>query len=193
MAFPRTLRLGAAVLAATLLPGCRTGTHFSVRSIDTGSELRPRFTVAAYVAEDGNTADVFLTDLTRAELDSTAPINTISGHLARVHMFLRPRAGNTPIEDTATNATVELLVLSGGAIGVYEGAGFLQPGSKPGGARFGGSMDGATVRLVASNARFTDPIGPAELDVSFTAPLDRGAAALMRARLETIIGTLGTQ
>jgi len=190
MAFPRTTRLATALFVGTLLAGCRTGTHLSVRSVESGHELRPRLTTAAYAAEDGNTADVYLTDLTRAELDPTAPIDTITGHLARVHMFLRPKAGNTPIEDTATNATVELLVLSRGAIGVYEGAGFLQPGSKPGGARFGGSMDGATVKLVASNASFVDPIGPAELDVSFTAPLDRGAAALMRARLETIIAML---
>jgi hypothetical protein len=95
-----------------------------------------------------------------------------------IRMFWRPRAGRTPIASTATNATVNYVVFSGAdnrSVGIYSGAGFLYPRSKPGSARLSASLWQATLSLKEHDAAFQDLLGAATLAGSFKAQHDRVA------------------
>ena len=97
-----------------------------------------------------------------------------------IRMFWRPRAGRTPIAPTATNATVHYVVFSGSerrSVGIYSGAGFLYPQSKPGSASLSASLWQATLRFAEHDAAFQDLLGPALLEGEFKARHDSAALA----------------
>lgn len=110
---------------------------------------------------------------------------------AVIRMFWSPRAGTTPIEAEATNATVHYVIFphdaddtgagTGGApqVGVYTGAGFLMPGAKPGGNKLSAEVWDASLRLEDATPAFLDLLGRAELDGSFTARRDDARVELL--------------
>lgn len=103
-----------------------------------------------------------------------------------IRMFWRPRAGRTPIASTATNATVNYIVFAGAdhrSVGIYSGAGFLYPRSKPGSARLSASLWQATLTLKEHDPAFRDLLGTATLKGSFKAQHDRVAVAKTLRRL----------
>jgi hypothetical protein len=168
-------------------------TSFRLTSEDAAPDAPNRATLApdlrttAAVWQDTNTVDLYLTDLPRAALDPTAPLDGITGNIVHIHMFLAPRAGRTPIEDTAQTATVRHLVLSRGLAGVYAGGGFLQPRTSFARDRFAGTMNAGTARLIAADPGFVDALGPARIDTEVLARRDPRTARLIAARLETIL------
>jgi hypothetical protein len=48
-------------------------------------------------------------------------------------------------------------------------------------------MRGATMKLIAANAQFHDPLGACTLSASIRAPLDESLARLMAARLDDLL------
>lgn len=97
-----------------------------------------------------------------------------------IRMFWRPRAGRTPLAPTATNATVHYVVFSGSdnrSVGIYSGAGFLYPESKPGSANLSASLWQATLSLAEHDAAFQDLLGLAVLEGKFKARHDGAALA----------------
>lgn len=178
-----------AVLLVGLLAGCgaRTalgGGSVRVESIDEGTALRPALRLRAYRAEDRNTADIYLTDLTPEQLEPTVDPTTLAGSIVHVHMFIRPRSGRTPIEGTASTAAIRHVVLANGEVGVYSGGGFLLPSGNVGDSRFGGRISRATLRLTRSTDGFNDLLGAAEFSGAVSAPLDDAMAAKIEALLE---------
>ena len=191
----RTALLAAGFLAAGLLSGCArlpfgTSSSARLRSLEQSVELSPDLRLRVYVAGDRNTADVFLTDLSDEELAAfTAPDSSwteIDGQIVHVHMFLAPKAGQTPIETTAANATVRYAVLTQGQIGVYTGAGFLLPRGTAGDSHFGATLSNATVRLDRATPGFVDLLGPSRLELSFRATREPRTAAELRARIDAL-------
>jgi hypothetical protein len=89
-----------------------------------------------------------------------------------IRMLWRPQAGRTPIDPTATNATVHYIILGGEAVGVYAGAGFLYPGSELGGDSLSAELWDASIRLSDSNASFNDLLGNAMVQGGFRARRD---------------------
>ncbi len=133
--------------------------------------LRGRFDTAYYREADDNTVTFVLLDG-----DEASPTQA-----AVVRLFWRPRAGRTPLEETATNCTISYLVFAddpdgdvrnAGQVGVYVGAGFLFPGSKPGPAELTADLWDATVRLDTRSDRFADLLGTATMTGSFEARRD---------------------
>ena len=149
-------------------------------------ELRPparltsRFPEAVYGYADSNTATFVLVSRDRDAADARPE------QAAVLRMFWRPRAGRTPIERTATNATLQYLVFPpGGEAGVYTGAGFIMPDGEPGDDRLGVEVQDAYVQLRDAGPRFLDLLGRAELDGSFTARRDDARARALLRELET--------
>ncbi len=179
----------AGVLLAGLIAGCggRTvlgGGSVRVESIDEGTALRPALRLRAYQAQDKNTADIYLTDLTPEQLDPTADPTTLAGSIIHIHMFIRPRPGRTPIEGTASTAAIRHVVLAKGEVGVYSGGGFLLPSGNVGDSRFGGRISRASLKLTRATDGFNDLLGAAELSGTVSAPLDGATAARIEALLE---------
>lgn len=188
-----TIRLQAArrimVFAASvvLVHGCAglslggggSGGSGVVASETQPTQLRLRLPTRAAIVKDRNTADVYLTDLspTTLELLGEGRLSPdISGTLLHIHIFLNPKPGRTPIEDTAASATARLIVIARGQVGVYDGAGFLLPGNSLKNGSAAGVLRNAPTRLTRATAGFIDPLGPSRLELSFDAKPDRPTA-----------------
>lgn len=158
-----------------------------VTSQTSNLSLRPVVMMAAYRHDAGQTADIYLTDLSREHLYPEADLRDVSGSIIHVHLFLVPRAGRSPMEPTSTNATVRYIIVSRGKVGVYAGGGFLRPRSGLGSAALTGTMRRGSLRLASRSEGFEDHLGNCTIDLAFRAPRDEGLARLMAARLESLL------
>jgi len=190
----------AALVLATLatlaaLQGCGTlgvgGGDGKLTSVETGSTLTSTFTTRVYAADpaDPSTIDLFLTDLPDRVWKQGGDVSDVSGQLLHIHMFVEPKAGATPIATTASSATVRWLVLSGGRVGVYGGGGFFVPSGDAGEATIGGSLRGATLRLVHASPGFADRLGPSILSTTVECSNDPATAAALSRSLSSLISS----
>ncbi|MBL8762643.1 MAG: hypothetical protein JNM07_00050 [Phycisphaerae bacterium] len=172
--------------------GCaRHGGVFELTSGTTGAVFSTSLPGAAYSTPDASTADLYLTDLPLNRLQNpNDSLADVSGSLVHVHLFLVPKAGSTPIDATACNATVRQLVFAQGVLGLYAGGGFFNPSGDPGDPELAGSMRGASLRLARSSPGFADRLGPVTLAGTFGAPRSEGLARNLAARMEALIGAL---
>lgn len=177
-------------LVLLLLPvfgGCSrvlTASGVRVRSMDQAAVLEPRVVSSGYRWQDASTADIYVSDIPMERLAAADSLAELSGSIVRIHMFLRPRPGRTPIETTASTVTIHCAVLARGEVGIYGGGGFLFPAGKPGDNTFGGSIEDGSVRLLASTPGFVDQLGAAEFAAGVVAPEDEAAAAIMEHLLD---------
>jgi len=178
--------LAAILVAAGCGPGRRGGSA-SLRSTQTGDELSASLPTRVYTPGDSNTADLYLTDLPPEVWTSGADVSDMAGMIVHVHMFIRPRAGRTPIESTASTASVRVLVLARGEIGVYGGGGFFLHSGDVGDATFGGSLSGGTLRLVHATPGFDDRLGPSKLTGAFSGRRDAETSRALARALRTLI------
>lgn len=184
----RWLVLSALLLAgATGIGGCGTRASVTLTSPMTGASLRPNLVTRVYTAQDENTVDVYLTDLTPEQLGapfSEDPGTRPVGQIVHIHMFIRPSPGKTPIEPQASNCSIRHLILAPGATGLYGGGGFLLPSGSAASGTFGGSISAGTLRLQASTPTFHDALGPTEVRASFRIKESRELALTIARRLE---------
>lgn len=95
-----------------------------------------------------------------------------------IHMFYLPLAGYTPLDATATNATVRYVVFApedGSLVGIYSGAGFVHPKQTPGEAELEISAWDATLTLTDASIGFTDALGRTKMTGRFVMKNDSGA------------------
>lgn len=170
--------------------GGGSGGSSTVISDTTGTVYETNLRTRVYRYHDDNTADIYLTDLSdqmlTAFFQSNADWSQISGTIVHIHLFLDPKPGKTPIEPTAANASIRYAIISNGQIGIYDGAGFMLPGQKPGKGSIDGAFKAAPLRLSRATEGFSDPLTPARLDLSFDAKLDEQAAPELQARLDAM-------
>jgi hypothetical protein len=164
-----TLTLGL-LLTVLTLAGCAGwgggGGSLSVTSLEpSGGQLRGGFEQGIYRYDDRNTVTVVLFD---GPADNPTQAVTI-------RMFWKPRAGRTPIDQTATNSVLNYVILPGDPsqeAGIYSGAGFTYPSGKAGGRSFQASVWEAHLKLSDASANFQDRLGPAQLTGGFSARRD---------------------
>ncbi len=178
------------LMVAAGVGGCGVRGDLAVRSMEHGGMISPTFTTIAYTARGVESADIYLTDLSPADLDPGTPLDSITGHLIHIHVFLIPKAGKTPIDRNASNVTVRHIVFVRGAIGMYAGGGFLLTQGRPGDATFGGSLRDATLKVVDMSPTFHDALGAGRMRGVVRAPLDEGAASRIASRLDDVIARL---
>jgi hypothetical protein len=184
------MTLPLALLALGFLGGCIADSRVKVMSVDSTVLDAPVLPTAAYLTPDGNTAEVYLTDLAAESLDPGSDLSRVSGRIVQLRLFLSPKAGKTPIEETACSTAVRHIVLANGAIGVYAGGGFLLPDERPGGRELSGRVSDATLRLAAQSGGFADKLGPAVLSGSFSAPRNEALARKLAARVQDILSVV---
>lgn len=181
-ALPHRARLLAA-LALLLLPaGCTRVFNVSgvrLQSIDQNTHLTPAIVTSAYRAQDTSTAEFYLSDIPLRELSGADSFADLSGTIIHLHLFIRPKPGKTPIEPTASSATIQAVVLARGEVGVYGGGGFMLPSGTPGDDAIGGSIRSGSIKLLAATPDFADRLGAASFSAGFTAPKDEAAAGVM--------------
>ncbi len=192
--FLRAARRHDACLLAFLLmlAGCTTyHQHGLVVTSQTWPDrlLLGEFQTALYSMNDTNTLTLVLLD------GPTDGAKQDARQVATIRVFWKPRAGRTPIDPTATNATVHYAIFSGPSgreVGVYSGAGFVYPVDNPGGPIFRADIWEVTLRLTDRSAGFEDLLGEAALEGHLTATRDDAAVNQvvrnLRARISQRMG-----
>lgn len=194
---PSKLALILLLASAPMLTGCNavrggggSGGKSTITSDASETTFKARFNAKVYTFHDDNTADIYLTDLTDIELTSffaaDADWTTISGSIVQIHLFLDPKPGKTPIEHTAATASIRYAIIALGEIGIYDGAGFMLPGQKPGKDTISGTIRSAPLRLTRATPRFSDLFEAAKIDLEFSAKLNDANASELQARLDAL-------
>jgi hypothetical protein len=200
MMLMRLIGLGvAAAFLVVVLTGCGGmgqiiggGPAGDLRIQSLGEEpvaLTGRFREAVYANGDAVEWSFLLSDVAAAELmEGTAT----SGRIIHIELLWIPRAGTTPIEVTATNASVRYVIIADGEVGVYGGAGFAMPRGNPGDDRWTISLRGASLRLLHSTDGFVDLLTPAQLSGTVTAELNtRRTRVIHHAASQFVTDALG--
>lgn len=148
-----------------------------VRSLgDQPVALSGRFTHAVYANGDAVEWSFLLSDTSVEEL---AAGTVDHGRIVHVELLWIPRPGTTPIEVTATNASIRYVIIADGEVGVYGGAGFARPRGNPGDERLTLTLRDASLRLLHRTDGFADLLTPAQLSGTVTAELDSRAVRIM--------------
>jgi hypothetical protein len=163
-------------LGLLVLPGCslfhHVGGHGPIITQSTSPErialeLTPSH--AVYQHDRDRLTSFWISD---AAWSQPSAVDDIQAQVLHVELLWYPAPGRTPIDDEATNASLRLIVLVDGEVGVYAGAGFVQPHGKLGSKRAGLTVKSSSLSLEASTDGFADLLTPAQLQGSFTATLD---------------------
>ncbi len=170
-----------------VLSGCGARATASLESAAGSGRLSTHFTTAVYAPVDTTTADIYFTDLPPERWHPDADLAGVSGSLVHLHLFLAPRAGRTPIADTASNVVVRYLAISRGEVGVYSGGGFLRVSGSPGDDFFGGTVRGASATLTRASAGFRDALGASTLTAQISAAKDERNARVLAARVASLL------
>lgn len=181
----RVTSTSAGLLAICLLlvmsVGCsKQGVHGDLRATSLGADsavLAPNFKTAVYAVDRESVASFYLADLTSDQLLSG---NFERGQLIHIEMLWLPRAGATPMDESAANVSVRKVLIIDGQVGVYGGTGFALPAGTPGDDRLAVSVYDATLDLIDASNRFNDALSPALLEGVFTAQRDDSLAERIR-------------
>ena len=172
----RAIALALWIGTALLSAGCNSSFWTSQSAIaivgqkDTSLRLQGDFNSAYYVFDSTESITVIL-----IEGPEDNPTQA-----AVIRMLWQPKAGLTPVNPDATNATIQYIIFANRRtdegffkeVGVYSGAGFLHLGSKPGDTRLNASLWQADLLLADRSDRFKDLLGQSTLRGSFTADRD---------------------
>ena len=180
----------ACLFSVTTLTGCGAlapskSSKLSFEATSKPARLQPHFTTHVFVSDDINFAHIYLTDIENLGTPE-ARGEGMTGNILHIHMFLYPKAGKTPIDFTASNATITHVVLADGAYGIYAGGGFFLPSGKPK-SKLAGRIAEATLRPIAATSGFEDLLGWNELTGNVGATRDDDRAAEIDAFLQAII------
>jgi hypothetical protein len=172
----RAILNGMIVLALALIVGCASGpahAELSTRSLGAAPViLDSSYTTAVYGEPAGGVASILLTDV---PLESLLAGTVRDGQIVHIELLWLPLAGHTPMDSTATNASIHFVVISGGEVGVYGGAGFVMAHDAPGHAVLDLDVYDATLGLLDGTDGFVDPLTPAQMTGSVAAVHDPAA------------------
>lgn len=194
---PATRRASMPLIAAlsTLalaLPACSMfgGGGSSLRIESDEAVIQPAIATAIYRAVDSNTADIFLSDFPpdvlaeRLSMGASGPPGTFT----HIHLFVEPKAGQTPIDFTATSATARYIVFTGSSFGIYGGGGFLLPSDDVGDSTFSGRIEEGTLKLIHAEPGFADRLGLCQISGRVTVKRDDAEAERLSVLLSQLLG-----
>jgi hypothetical protein len=179
------LRAGLALLTLALLPiACARTSTITVSSVAGEGVMAVEAPIVVYTTPDENAAEIYLTTLPEKALLTPGGLQGERGVIIAINQFFTPLATRTPIEDTASNASVRHIIVAGDEVGVYGGGGFLFPGKAPGDPTYTASLESASLRLLRATPGFLDRLGASELSGDIAARRDpeqaRRLAAIVR-------------
>jgi len=190
----RTLLALAALLLATMATGCAslspagplrtqsTGTEATVLLVDSSESI---YETASQPEISFLVSSVPVQDLING--------NLTDGHFVHVELLWLPKGGATPLSSTATNISIRHVILSGGEVGVYHGAGFAIPDGELGNESYSLSIQSGTMRLALATPGFVDQLGEAEMLGSIKAKHAPGRTSAAKFALSQIVtDALGT-
>lgn len=157
MNYARMMLVFAAIATCVSVGGCSGGGEITVtgQALERTS-LRGSFTQGIYRFEDDNHATLLLVE---------GPIENPT-QAVTIRFLWSPYPGSTPIDETATNATIQYVIFTGDGnqlAGIYTGAGFAYPSDYLGEDSIDVGVWEANLRLTDSTRGFQDLLGQALL------------------------------
>ncbi len=168
------LPLGLLVVLTLAAAGCNAfrGSAGTLRSESLGPDrvvLHGTYETVVYAHNPAGDTSFFLSDIPLDDLIGSYPRD---GQVIHIELLWEPKPGATPMDASATNASIRHVVVAGGEVGVYGGAGFALPHGTPGSDNLTVTLRDATVRLLESTKGFADPLSPARITGTFSAHHD---------------------
>ena len=146
--------------------------------------LSTDYVIAFYGEHQATETSFLLADVTTAQLLS----GEISrGQIVHVNLLWLPEAGSTPMDASATNASVRYVVVADGEVGVYGGTGFALPMGDTGEPELSVLFKDASLTLLDSTDGFVDLLSPARLTGTFTAKLNPSRTRQLRFALSQFV------
>ena len=112
---------------------------------------------------------IFLTDV---PLEKLLVGDVEQGSIVHLDLLWIPKAGETPMDSSATNIGIRFIVIANGEVGVYGGAGFALPHGRTDGPKLTLTLRDASLTLMESTDGFVDLLSPARLTGRLTASVD---------------------
>lgn len=187
-------RIAAATLCTGLAfaGGCSVTPGGSVSTVGSGDRavrLDSAFENGTFAIESAQTTVVF-SDIPYDELARGTAQN---GQFLHIEVLWRPKAGKTPIDSTATNLSIRLVVVAKGEIGIYGGGGFgwITDGTEDD-DRIGIEITGSNLSLLDKTKGFVDLLSPAAMTGELGAMKNpENARATRRAASQFVTNRLG--
>ena len=147
--------------------------------------------ITAFYA-DGNSVETSFI-LSDVGLDQLLSGQFSRGNVVRVDLLWMPKPGATPMDSSATNASIRYVIVADGELGVYAGAGFALPVGDASGRSLEVRLRDASLELLESTDGFVDLLSPATLTGTFTATHnDRRTRQLSTALRRLVNNALGS-
>jgi hypothetical protein len=182
----RMLVPGFVSLAA--LAGCAAGgTSGSLLAESLGTApvvLARDYVTAVYAVQDETVTSFFLADVPLEELLSGTMTR---GNVVHLDLLWVPKAGNTPMDSSATNVSIRFVVFADGEVGVYGGAGFALPDGTAGASTMSLELRDASLTLLDSTEGFVDLLSPARLTGRVTARLSEKRTRQLRYAVSQLV------
>ncbi len=183
----RQFRILAAVALAGVAGCAAGGEGGSLRAVSLGRDpvfLDGRYVTAFYADHDATETSFFLSDVPLPDLLAG---EVTEGQVVHLDLLWIPKAGATPMDPTATNASVRYVVITGGEVGVYGGSGFAFPRGPAGRTTLSVWLREASLTLLDSTPGFVDLLSPALLSGNFTAVLDERRTHQLRYAVSQLV------
>lgn len=190
----RALFISSVLMLTFCLAGCTGGAKAtgSLRAESLNDDpvvLNAQYVSVVYARDDDDTVSFFLSEV---PVEDLLEGDITEGQVMHIELLWRPKAGSTPMDSSATNASIRHVIMVDGELGVYGGAGFALPRGRPGQDRMRISLRDATIRLLESTDGFADPLTPARMTGNFTAIHDpQLVRKLHRAISQVVTNALG--
>ena len=110
----------------------------------------------------------FLSNRTLEELTAGDVQDALILH---AQLLWSPKPGSTPVDPTATNVVLRLVLITQGELGIYGGAGFAWPSGTSGKSAMSLEIVGSTLTLLQSTDGFRDLLSPFMMIGNLRAPL----------------------
>jgi hypothetical protein len=177
----------ACCCALAAIPGCSSAeTVGRAELVALGSSplaFEREFIVGAYATKESEDSfwfsDVPLSELL-AHTESTPIKDAVFLHAQLIWL---PKPGLTPLDPSATNLVVRVVIVSDGEVGLYGGAGFARVEGEPGEERVEIEVEGGTLTLLERTKGFNDLLSPAGFSGTFAAQFAPEEAARWRRAL----------
>ena len=163
------------LLCLVALSGCRIGaapTMGQLKAIGLGDRpvvLPAEYIHVVYSSREAGETTILLSDVPAEQLLRGA---IDRGQVMHIELLWLPKAGATPMDASATNASIRHILIVDGEVGVYGGAGFAMPADRPGERTMKVTVRDATMKLLESTDGFNDRLSPARLSGTLTATRD---------------------
>ncbi len=161
--------------------------HGSLRAQSRGDDpvaLEGEYITAFYA--DGSSVETSFI-LSDVALDQLLSGQFSQGQMVRVDLLWVPKPGATPMDSSATNVSIQYVIVADGELGVYAGAGFALPEGDASGRSLTVWLRDGSLNLLESTDGFVDLLSPATLTGSFTATHNDQRARQLSAALRRLV------